>query len=804
MRPLLATRWILLAVLIAFDGVTAPALASPQLGCCTYTPSGGGTRCVNSKKSECVKRFSGNFNILRICKGRKCAKPPACPGHTCSVFGVSPPLEQIPSEMELSFSAGSACDFTPFGLVGDVNLGNVPIDVAVGGSLSLLLDLTEDPNVGRFSVLDSSQLLIGDDQSFVSNGVLVQKTGMEILFQDVLWDFEARGPNVFGEFTLKIDFLLAETIPFSIYEHGQLQATYDPESGHWSDGILVSGTSASSLPQPSGLEVVGKAAQVALNWSDSTNAAVVAYEVSRADAADGPYQPIATVTESSFDDTEIDPSRSYFYVVRASDSEGNLADPTIEVEGQAAAVPFVRGDCDGSGEVELTDGIELLNALFIRRVELPCRAACDFSGSASLGITTAVYLFEYLFLGGSPPPTPFPSCGEAAGGQSPQLACAVYPLCATPAGGFVSGTVLGDVFDDFGIEVSLAPMEGVEIVITNLETEAEQRVSTDAEGEYLLGGLPQGGYEVRAETADGFSGYIETEVALDKATTVHFTVNPRTDEVVFPSLAAVAVNTSVGQVSPDTNSNGWIDLEDLATIRAAEDVDPALVEMAEGFFGRSVIRLPGSYEAMMSNGGTIFRLGDTKLSGQSQGGGFVRGDLFWAASPTRVLFEATFDQGTLDVPELGPVDMEPLEGSPTSFFVDLNTGRIEDGHVGLFLRGQKVPFGVGIEMDIADGVVSLAPHGFRRYHVVGITGTLAAETPLYGGLFVTASQGDDPKPNDITNCRGSVGRCPAPATKDGFPCRANSVGLTCAIAGRCGTCQTRIRPPIGDCECDCQ
>lgn len=76
--------------------------------------------------------------------------------------------------------------------------------------------------------------------------------------------------------------------------------------------------------------------------------------------------------------------------------------------------PFLRGDCNGSGDIAgVTDALFLLQFSFAGGDEPPCLAACDADADGrTLGtVTDAVYLLSYLFLGGSPPPDPFPSCG---------------------------------------------------------------------------------------------------------------------------------------------------------------------------------------------------------------------------------------------------------------------------------------------------------------------------------------------------------------------------------------------------------
>ena len=104
------------------------------------------------------------------------------------------------------------------------------------------------------------------------------------------------------------------------------------------------------------------------------------------------------------------------YVVRLEVDDGQFAATdtvTIAVTGGDGVGPFVRGDCNQDAERNLTDGIFLLNFLFLGGGEPQCVAACDNNGDGELNITTAVFLFNFLFLGGPPPPEPL-ECGASS------------------------------------------------------------------------------------------------------------------------------------------------------------------------------------------------------------------------------------------------------------------------------------------------------------------------------------------------------------------------------------------------------
>jgi hypothetical protein len=79
----------------------------------------------------------------------------------------------------------------------------------------------------------------------------------------------------------------------------------------------------------------------------------------------------------------------------------------VEVRQIGGDPKFVRGDANSSGEVNLTDGIVVLNHLF-RGFPIECKDAGDANDDGSLNLTDGVRIFVWLFRGGPdfPPPTP--------------------------------------------------------------------------------------------------------------------------------------------------------------------------------------------------------------------------------------------------------------------------------------------------------------------------------------------------------------------------------------------------------------
>ena len=74
--------------------------------------------------------------------------------------------------------------------------------------------------------------------------------------------------------------------------------------------------------------------------------------------------------------------------------------------------PFVRGECNGDGDMDVLDPMTLLFALFGSTGMPLCPEACDANGDGATNITDAVFGLVHLFLNGAEPPAPYPDCGS--------------------------------------------------------------------------------------------------------------------------------------------------------------------------------------------------------------------------------------------------------------------------------------------------------------------------------------------------------------------------------------------------------
>ncbi len=73
--------------------------------------------------------------------------------------------------------------------------------------------------------------------------------------------------------------------------------------------------------------------------------------------------------------------------------------------------PFIRGDTNGSGTLDISDTIFLLDYLFATGAQPNPEEAGDTNADGSIDISDAIYLLLYLFNAGEPPAAPFPDAG---------------------------------------------------------------------------------------------------------------------------------------------------------------------------------------------------------------------------------------------------------------------------------------------------------------------------------------------------------------------------------------------------------
>ena len=89
---------------------------------------------------------------------------------------------------------------------------------------------------------------------------------------------------------------------------------------------------------------------------------------------------------------------------------------------------FIRGDSNSDSAVDLSDGVFVLNFLFLGGTRPDCMKSADTNDTNEIDLTDGIFLFSHLFLGGNTPPPPFVDCGEDP--TPDELSCDAFPICA--------------------------------------------------------------------------------------------------------------------------------------------------------------------------------------------------------------------------------------------------------------------------------------------------------------------------------------------------------------------------------------
>lgn len=94
--------------------------------------------------------------------------------------------------------------------------------------------------------------------------------------------------------------------------------------------------------------------------------------------------------------------------------------------GTGVPEPFLRGDCNDDGNLDVSDGVTLLSFLFTGGT-ISCVATVDTNDDGDLNIADGVTLLTYLFIGGDPLPDPFDVCGADPTGKP--FGCENFSSC---------------------------------------------------------------------------------------------------------------------------------------------------------------------------------------------------------------------------------------------------------------------------------------------------------------------------------------------------------------------------------------
>jgi hypothetical protein len=125
---------------------------------------------------------------------------------------------------------------------------------------------------------------------------------------------------------------------------------------------------------------------------------------------------------------------AFHYLNRGAEPLGWAVDDVkVTADQPQTRVAFNRGDTNDDGLINLTDGVRLLNFLFLGGPDTTCKETQDVNNDKTINITDGVAVFNFLFLGGNAPADPGPvtqprSCGldPDPPGSDGDLGCQSY------------------------------------------------------------------------------------------------------------------------------------------------------------------------------------------------------------------------------------------------------------------------------------------------------------------------------------------------------------------------------------------
>jgi hypothetical protein len=199
---------------------------------------------------------------------------------------------------------------------------------------------------------------------------------------------------------------------------------------HFDNVSLILDPVSSAPNPPTAVAAAGGIGKVNLTWTAPAGGVTpTGYQVFRGDSKIADVVGVATTTYTD-EDTSLVPGTTYCYTVK-SVAGGLTSGPSNE----ACATPvggkprFRRGDPNSDGIINITDGIYVLNFLFLGGPAPTCTEAANANDDGSVNITDGIYVLNFLFLGGPAPAAPGASCGSEPEETPSDLGCASYTKC---------------------------------------------------------------------------------------------------------------------------------------------------------------------------------------------------------------------------------------------------------------------------------------------------------------------------------------------------------------------------------------
>jgi endo-1,4-beta-xylanase len=175
-------------------------------------------------------------------------------------------------------------------------------------------------------------------------------------------------------------------------------ANYQPKPAYTAM-LTALGGGMTPPPAPTGLVATAGNAQVQLSWNASTGA--TAYNVKRATTNGGPYTTVATIPGTSFTNTGLTNGTTYFFVVSATNSNGESANssqvsatpqaPNFTLSANPSSLTVNRG-ASGTSAITITRSGGFTDAVTLTAIGLPSGVTATFNPASATGTSSVLTL----------------------------------------------------------------------------------------------------------------------------------------------------------------------------------------------------------------------------------------------------------------------------------------------------------------------------------------------------------------------------------------------------------------------------
>ena len=178
----------------------------------------------------------------------------------------------------------------------------------------------------------------------------------------------------------------------------ELDANYQPKPAYTAM-LSALGGGTGPPPAPTGLVATAGNAQVQLSWNASTGA--TGYNVKRATTSGGPYTTVGTVTNTSFTNTGLTNGTTFFYVVSATNANGESANSS-QVSATPLAADFtlsanpssltINRGASGTSAITITRSGGFSSSVALSAGGLPSGVTAAFNPASTTGTSSTLTL----------------------------------------------------------------------------------------------------------------------------------------------------------------------------------------------------------------------------------------------------------------------------------------------------------------------------------------------------------------------------------------------------------------------------